>query len=178
MADVLQIKLLSARFLLLCCAALILLSSGCRADDDDNGAPDAGLNPVRQTAPLHIRSADGDRTHRFDVEIARTPAHLQMGLMYRREMPDNHGMLFVFADNAERRFWMKNTFIPLDMVFIREDGIIHHIHANAIPHDLTGVPSNGPVRAVLEINGGMAEKLSIRAGDKVFHDFFGNSLAE
>ena len=90
-------------------------------------------------------------------------------------MAENHGMLFYFGgEEAGRRFWMKNTLIPLDMIFIKADGTIHHIHENAIPKDLTGVPSNGPVAAVLEINGGVSRKLELQKGDKVKHRFFEN----
>ena len=73
---------------------------------------------------------------------------------------------------SERRFWMKNTLIPLDIIFIKADGKIHHIHENAVPHDLTGIPSKGPVAAVLEINGGLSQTWGLAAGDKVMHPYF------
>ena len=95
--------------------------------------------------------------------------------MNRPSMPKDFGMMFIFNDEQERGFWMKNTLIPLDMIFIKKNGLIHHVHANAQPHDLTSVKSNGPVIAVFEINGGMAEKLNIKAGDMINHPFFNQS---
>ncbi|MCB9989032.1 MAG: DUF192 domain-containing protein [Rhodospirillales bacterium] len=114
-------------------------------------------------------------THPFRVEIARTREELMQGLMNRLEMPEDAGMLFIFARENPRSFWMKGTFIPLDMVFIRADGTIHHIHHNAVPHDQTGIPSEGPVLAVLEINGGVAEKLGLKPGNKVLYKTFGTA---
>lgn len=120
-----------------------------------------------------IQTAQG-QSYAFDVELALTTREIQKGLMHRTDLAEEAGMLFVFGGEAERRFWMKNTLIPLDMIFVRANGTIHHIHPEAKPHDLTGVPSNGPVKAVLEINGGLADKLGIRAGDRLIHPFFNN----
>ncbi|MCI5059520.1 MAG: DUF192 domain-containing protein, partial [Alphaproteobacteria bacterium] len=95
------------------------------------------------------------------------------GLMHRTELPENAGMLFWFGGREqERRFWMKNTLIPLDMLFIKANGTIHHIHENAVPHDLTGISSKGPVAAVLEINGGLSQTWVLAAGDRVVHPYF------
>ena len=112
------------------------------------------------------------KKHVFDVEIARTPAEQAYGLMNRKSMPMDYGMLFLFQTEDERSFWMRNTLIPLDMIFIREDGTIHSIHDSAIPHDLTPVLSKGPVLAVLEINGGRAAALGIKPGDRVIYRAF------
>jgi len=120
---------------------------------------------------LSIQTADGKK-HNFNVELAQTPQEQMRGLMHRTEMAEDAGMLFVFETEREARFWMKNTLIPLDMVFIKVDGIIHRIHENAIPHDLTGVPSEGPVKAILELNGGISAKLGLQKGDKVRHSVF------
>jgi uncharacterized membrane protein (UPF0127 family) len=124
------------------------------------------------TNKLSIVSADGTG-HVFSVELALTPQQQAYGLMNRTSMPQDHGMLFVFGDEAERGFWMKNTLIPLDMVFIKKNGVIHHIHENAIPHDLTTNYSKGPVMAVLELNGGTSARLNIKPGDVVKHAVFG-----
>ena len=94
--------------------------------------------------------------------------------MHRTEMADNAGMLFVFGDVAMRSFWMKNTLIPLDMLFIHSDGTIHHIHHNAKPQDLTSITSKYPSLAVLELNGGTADKMGIKEGDVVEHTYFKN----
>lgn len=114
----------------------------------------------------------------FVVELALTPSEMQKGLMGRESMPSNAGMLFFFGDEAERGFYMKNTLIPLDMIFIRKNGLIHAIHEKAKPHDETTIYSKGPVAAVLELNGGAAAKYGLKPGQQVHHAFFGNSLAQ
>lgn len=118
------------------------------------------------TQTLTIVTKTGER-HPFNVEIADTPRDLARGLMFRTAMPDEHGMIFMFPIEGERSFWMKNTLIPLDMIFINPDGTIRHIHENAIPHDETPIHSEGPAIAVLEINGGRCTALGITAGDRV-----------
>lgn len=124
-----------------------------------------------KTEKLVIETPSGAK-HEFNVEIARTPQEHETGLMNRKSMAENHGMLFVFEDNLQRRFWMRNTLIPLDLLFMTEQGVVHHIHQEAKPLDLTGIPSYGPANAVLEINGGLAEKLDIPEGSRVIHPFF------
>jgi uncharacterized membrane protein (UPF0127 family) len=124
---------------------------------------------------LSIVTKDGTR-HDFKIELAVTPEEQAQGLMNRTEMAKDEGMLFFFNDFAERSFWMKNTLIPLDMIFMDEEGVIVNIHDSAIPNDLTSIKSGVPARAVLELNGGVANTLGIKAGDKVHHVFFGNDL--
>jgi uncharacterized membrane protein (UPF0127 family) len=119
-----------------------------------------------------------DKEHRFLLEIAMTPEEQQYGLMFRTEMPEDRGMFFISDDEAERNFWMKNTFISLDLIFINSEGVISHIHRNAVPLDLTPISSEGPAKAVIELNGGIAEKLNIQVGDVVHHYIFANELAE
>lgn len=120
-----------------------------------------------------IETASGD-SHAFTVELAVTPQEMSKGLMNRDEMPENAGMLFLFPAKQPVAFWMKNTLIPLDMIFIDDDGTIKNIHVNAQPHSLDKIWSDGPVKSVLEINGGLSEKLGIAAGDTVVHPFFDN----
>jgi len=120
---------------------------------------------------LQIQTQSG-KLYDFDAELALTPQQQAKGLMNRTSMPENKGMLFYMGNEAERGFWMKNTLISLDIIFIKSDGTIHHIHHKAIPHDLTRIPSNGPVAGAFEINGGVAKRLGIKAGDKVIHPFF------
>jgi uncharacterized membrane protein (UPF0127 family) len=110
----------------------------------------------------------------FTVEVAADSASQQRGLMYRRKMALDAGMLFDFHDDAKLSFWMKNTVLPLDMLFIRSDGTISTIEQNAIPFSTSPIPSAEPVRAVLEINGGRAHDLGIRAGDRVHAKIFHN----
>jgi uncharacterized membrane protein (UPF0127 family) len=116
-------------------------------------------------APLIIHA--GGSAYKFEVELATTPAEREQGLMFRKSMAPNAGMLFLYPDEQPVAFWMKNTLIPLDMLFLRADGSIAHIAANAVPLDETPIPSNIPVKAVLEVNGGTAAALGIKEGDKV-----------
>ncbi len=122
---------------------------------------------VAQTlTPVSI-TIKGGQVRTFQIEIADTPEAREKGLMFRESMPLDQGMLFVFDREAPVAFWMKNTLIPLDMLFIRADGTIINIYPMARPHDETPIPARAPVRYVLEINGGVAAMLGIRAGDKV-----------
>ncbi len=154
---------------------LLFIPAAC-AEEGQGGARDFDYSQV-QTQTLVIKSGQGAQEHRFNVELARTPQEIMQGLMFRNNMPADHGMLFMFAAEAPRNFWMQNTYIPLDILYIRESGIIHHIHENAVPLDETPIPSQGPVLSVLELNGGTAARLGIVPGDIVFLSADGNSLA-
>jgi len=118
-----------------------------------------------EQAPLTIRSASG--THRFTVEIARSPREQANGLMHRQSLAPDRGMLFPYDPPQLASFWMKNTLIPLDIIFIRADGTIARIGADTVPLSLDPVPSLEPVAAVLEIAGGRAGELGITPGDRV-----------
>lgn len=113
---------------------------------------------------LTIHSANG--AHRFDIEVASTFEQQQTGLMYRRSLGPNRGMIFPMDPPRDASFWMHNTLIPLDIVFIRADGRIARI-TTARPLDDSPVPSGEPVAAVLELRGGRAAELGIREGDRV-----------
>ena len=104
---------------------------------------------------------------RYRVESALTPKEQQKGLMYRKHMGTKHGMIFIFNPPRVARMWMKNTFIPLDMVFFDRLGRVVRVHHKAIPHDETVISSNIPVAGVLEINAGEAEKFGIGMGSKL-----------
>lgn len=117
------------------------------------------------TATVTIHAPEQD--HRFEVEVVDTPESRSQGLMYRTELADDAGMLFVFEQPAEVGFWMRNTFIPLDMIFIDRHGRIVRIHPQARPHDDTLIGSGQPVTHVLEINGGRAAELGIEAGQRM-----------
>lgn len=120
--------------------------------------------------PLEIVTANGK--HNFSVELARTREEQDKGLMFRRELPDGQGMLFDFTTEQTVAFWMENTYISLDIIFINGDGRIRRIAENAEPLSKTTIPSDGPVRAVLEVIGGTARKLGIKEGDRVVHPIF------
>jgi uncharacterized protein len=110
--------------------------------------------------------------HAFQIEIANNDATRERGLMDRRYMAADHGMLFEFDREAPVAFWMKNTYIPLDMIFIAPSGAVTHIVANAEPLSERVIPSGGPCVAVLELNGGAAASIGLKVGDKVHHPFF------
>ncbi|HEX8839325.1 MAG TPA: DUF192 domain-containing protein [Sphingomicrobium sp.] len=117
-----------------------------------------------QEVPLTIRSRSGE--HRFTVEVAATADQQERGLMFRKSLAGDRGMIFPYAPPQQVAFWMKNTLIPLDIVYIRADGTIARI-VNAEPMDLTPLPSGEPIVVVLEIRGGRAAELGIKEGDKV-----------
>ena len=105
----------------------------------------------------------------FDVAVADDFQERGRGLMFVKEMADSQGMLFIYGVTRPVSFWMKNTYIPLDMIFIDKRGVVKKVHANAVPHDTTSISSDVPIRSVLEINGGLAEKLGIVPGTLVRH---------
>lgn len=125
------------------------------------GRPQTGLNVV----PLTITT--GKRQHRFKVEVAASEEQQATGMMFRRRIGPSEGMLFPFRTPRPAWFWMKNTLIPLDMIFIRPDGTIARIAANVPPLTLDNVGIGEPMAAVLEIGGGRAAALGIREGDRV-----------
>jgi uncharacterized membrane protein (UPF0127 family) len=106
---------------------------------------------------------------RFAVDVADTGAERARGLMFRDSLPKFAGMLFVYETPLRPSFWMKNTLIPLDMIFADASGRVTRVHSNAIPQDLTPIDGGEGVAAVLEINGGLAEKLGIGPGDQLRH---------
>jgi uncharacterized membrane protein (UPF0127 family) len=121
--------------------------------------------------PLAVVTKDGSR-HGFRVEVARNDEQRAQGLMYRRSMPADQGMLFDFGRVEPVAMWMQNTYLPLDMLFIRPDGSIARIAADAEPLSTRTIPSGEPVLAVLELNGGTTARLGIRPGDRVDHPLF------
>jgi uncharacterized protein len=136
---------------------LVLASVGVTAQ---GGGPDS----------LEIVTSTG--RHAFQIEIANNDATRERGLMDRRYMAADHGMLFEFDREAPVSFWMKNTYIPLDMIFIAPSGVVTHIVADAEPLSERVIPSGGPCVAVLELNGGTAASIGLKVGDKVHHPFF------
>lgn len=120
--------------------------------------------------PLRIVTASGPQS--FSVEVMRTDAERARGLMFRRFLPADRGMLFDFKTEQPVMMWMKNTYIPLDMIFIARDGTITHVAENAEPMSERIISSQGPAFAVLEVNAGTAARLRIRKGDKVEQAMF------
>ncbi|MGH6619134.1 MAG: DUF192 domain-containing protein [Alphaproteobacteria bacterium] len=145
----------------LLCFALVLASAWASAAAGAGGM-------VKE--PLKVETAAGPRD--FVVEVAATSEDQATGLMYRREMAADAGMLFVYPAGSRVTMWMKNTLIPLDMVFIGPAGRITHIVERTVPMSNELIGSNGPVRAVLELNAGTASRLGIKVGDQVRHPAF------
>jgi uncharacterized membrane protein (UPF0127 family) len=136
--------------------------------------PHEPLNPAKAqtlpTSPLTITS--GKNVFEFAVELATTRQQRAIGLMHRSRLEAKHGMLFDSQTEQVEQFWMRNTFIPLDLLFIRGNGTVIAIVKNAKPHDETPVGPDDPVRAVLEIAGGTSDLLGLKVGDKVSHAIF------
>lgn len=123
------------------------------------------------TSQLVVLGVDGQR-HEYMVELAQTPAQQETGLMFRDHMAADHGMLFIYPRVAPVAMWMRNTRIPLDMLFIDEAGVVVTIHEGARPYDETPIPSGHPVKAVLELNGGQVAQNGIQVGNKIVHPAF------
>ena len=130
----------------------------------------ATAQTILRREPLTIHTSAGAKV--FDVEIAADDREKAVGLMFRTSLADTTGMLFAYGQPQELTMWMKNTYIPLDMLFIRADGVIHRIAPMTEPLSERVVASGGPVTAVLELAGGAAARLGIKAGDRVAHRAF------
>ena len=123
-----------------------------------------------EESPLTVAAAGGP--FEFLVEMAVSPAQRSQGLMFRESLEEDRGMLFDFGRPQRATMWMRNTYVPLDMLFIDEDGQITQIAANTQPLSDAVIASRAPVRAVLELRGGVSAKLGIRPGDRVIHPLF------
>jgi len=132
----------------------------------------AQAQPTLSQVPLTIDTKKGPV--KFSVEVASDDASRERGLMFRTHMDKNAGMLFEFPGDQFESFWMKNTILPLDLLFIKRDGTISSISANAKPYSEATINSVEPVCAVLELNAGSAAALGIRPGQKAHAAFFGN----
>jgi len=129
------------------------------AADTDLPACDAGA--------LHIKGPFG--LLRFDVDVVDTPETRARGLMFVEDMPRSQGMLFVYERPGRVSFWMKNTLIPLDMIFADATGVVQRVHSNAVPGDLTAIPGGDGIQYVLEINGGLSQRYGLRPGATLRH---------
>jgi hypothetical protein len=155
------------------CSAIIILSAGVFSEAALAQDVEQANRPGLQSLVI----VSDNKKYRFKVEVAHTPEEQRKGLMHREKLKVDHGMLFAFKDRKMRSFWMHNTNIALDMLFIGKDGEIRHIHHNAEPNNRKNISSQVPVRAVLEINGGLADQYGIENGDTVHHALFSNALA-
>lgn len=134
----------------------------------------APLAACSDEGKLVLHTSSGD--HPFNIEVVDTPESRAKGLMFVQDLADDAGMLFDFKEERPVSFWMQNTYIPLDMVFVGSDGVVKTVHANARPMDTTSIPSEAPVRFVLEIPGGVAAKIGLEPGDTMIHERVGEKL--
>ena len=125
---------------------------------------------------LTLETASGP--HQFNVEVASTPQERERGLMLRTSLPAEGGMLFLYETSQPIAMWMKNTIIPLDMIFIDAWGKVNRIESNAEPFSLDPIPSDGDVIGILEVNAGVAEKIGLKTGDKVIYPGLGETPAK
>ncbi|NKB49823.1 MAG: DUF192 domain-containing protein [Alphaproteobacteria bacterium] len=136
-------------------------------------ARDANAQATFDRSTLNIETADG--RHEFDIELALNQNQQAQGLMFRQELAKNAGMLFFHQRERVASMWMRNTFVPLDMLFVARDGRIVHIVERTVPQSLTTITAGIPVRAVLEVNAGTVGRLAIKPGDRLIHPLFGNA---
>jgi len=123
-----------------------------------------------QLEPLEILTATG--AHAFEVEVARSESERARGLMFRRSLPQDRGMLFLFESERPIAMWMKNTYVSLDMVFVSRNGRVRSIARGAVPMSESIIPSGGPVYAVIELAAGAADAIGLSVGDQVRHPGF------
>ena len=127
-------------------------------------------NGAAALQPLTIETSNG--AHKFSVEVVDTDGARAKGLMFRRSLPQDRGMLFLYDRPEPIGMWMRNTYISLDMLFLTADGKIHKIARSTEPFSDTVIQSDGPVSAVLEVNAGTADRLGVKVGERVCHAFF------
>jgi uncharacterized membrane protein (UPF0127 family) len=148
------------------------------ADQNHEGHLHADASPGDDPDIIYLRQSTleiqaAGQTHQFTVEIADSYESRQTGLMYRRSMPSESGMLFVFDEQHQVVMWMKNTYLPLDMLFIDRQGVIRSIAADTVPMTSTRIRSGVQVSAVLEVNAGVAAALGLKPGHRILHPIFG-----
>ena len=124
------------------------------------------------TGALVLKTESGE--HSYSVEVADTDGEREVGLMFRRTLPEMSGMLFLYDPPQPIAMWMRNTYIPLDMIFVSADGLVHRIEANTEPHSTDLIPSGGAVAGVLELNAGQAAKIGLKRGDRVIYPGVGD----
>lgn len=163
-----MIRLLSRLLLVTLLAVPIVSTFPALAQGIEEGKPQTGLNQDT----LVVETAAGKR-HRFKVDLALTIAQQAHGLMFVEKMADDYGMLFLYEVEQKLSFWMMNTLIPLDIIYVDARGEIINIQ-HGKPHDATPLRSSRPALAVLEIRGGRAAELGIRPGDRLLHPAFGH----
>ena len=161
------IEYVAATLVLLIAACSPHAATGGAAAPTVSGAAAAAAHPVSGLAVIPLSVTSAGKVHRFRVELARSDAEQEKGLMFRTAMGADEGMIFPMSPPRRAAFWMRNTVIPLDIIFIGSDHRILNIAANAVPYDERPLPSVGAAAGVLELNGGRAAALGIGPGDRV-----------
>ncbi len=162
-------KYVSKLFLVL---TIALLSSSCNSQkvhlpQKENSSAQEDLYKFKKEGELTFTKANGDYITTIDIEIADTEVKRARGLMFREHLGENQGMLFVFPEESYQAFWMKNTVIPLDMIFVNKNRTIVTIHKNTTPYSEQTYPSSKPAIYVVEVNAGFTDKYNIEVGDKI-----------
>lgn len=155
--------------------AVALIAVGALPAGYGAGASAQQMNNLATFSREALKIQSGDKTHKFSVELALNSRQHAQGLMFRRTMATDAGMLFIYRREEPTAMWMKNTFIPLDMLFIARDGTVKKIAERTVPMSEAVIPSGGPVVAVLELNAGTASRLGLKAGDKVVSSSLGTA---
>lgn len=151
---------------LLVLAAVTILSCGCSPQPEARTSRVVGLDAMFERDALVVVANDGAR-HHFDIYLATNLEQQRRGLMFVRDLPERTGMLFVYEDEASRSMWMKNTYIPLDIVFARSDGTVSSVIRDTEPQSLRSLASTEPVAFVLELNAGVSRRYDIGAGSRL-----------
>lgn len=148
--------------------AILILTVSCEINPKQNQSSTPIKVEFTKEGELYFFKRESDSLiAKFDIEIAKTDYETQRGLMDRYTMKSNQGMLFIFTNTQPRSFYMKNTYIPLDIIYLDSDGKIVSFQENAKPLDETSIPSQVPAKYVFEINGGMVQSLNLEIGDKI-----------
>ena len=154
------------KFIFLSAILTASLLSSCK--DDETEAPiETEEITFTKEGEATLLKPNGDTIQQIDIEIADNSYERQTGLMYRESMEDDQGMLFIYDNEAPRAFYMKNTFIPLDIIYFASDSTAVSFQKNAQPQDETSLPSGEPAQFVLELNAGLADDWNIEVGDKI-----------
>lgn len=154
------------RNLFLGLAFSVVLATSCKKDNDNEIIETEKIEFTKE-GELSLLKPNGDLLRTLDIEIADNAYERQTGLMYRESMQNDEAMLFIFDNEAPRSFYMKNTYIPLDIIYYAADSTAVSLQENTTPLDETSLPSEGPAKFVLEINAGLADQWNIEVGDKI-----------
>ena len=151
-----------------CLLSMTILS--CKDDKSSNSVTSTDI-PFKKEGTLKLFTSERDSLiTELDIEVADDDYQIQTGLMYRNKLESNHGMLFIFPTEAYKSFYMKNTRIPLDIIYFDKDSSIVNIQKNAVPFDETSLPSEGPIQYVLEVNAGLSDQWNLNPGDKIWFE--------